>query len=248
MVTTFTAWLLIGLAQVRPASAYFPDDDDSSPLAAKALSKGSYPWYDAKADSIRPVQPPWTPSWLDWILDRVPSFSGGPSTGRSSGNVLVFVILVVALAALVAGLIWAYRYYMPDFDQRGPQRGRIGTAAAYAGLPHGLPADLTDPLALARELRARGDLAGAILALFVHQVITLDRLGLARLAPGRTARQLVRSVPDAWVRGRVEPTLRLFETSFYGHRTPDPKAFEAAWSLAAELEERVAAGAGAHVS
>jgi hypothetical protein len=119
----------------------------------------------------------------------------------------------------------------------------VSSATEIGGLPAGLEIDLRDPLAAARALRERGDLAGAIIALFVHQVMELNRLRLARLIPGRTARQFVRSVGDTWIRERVEPTLRLFEAAFYGHRSPALDDFEAAWSLAEELEGRLASGA-----
>jgi hypothetical protein len=235
VIGAWTYTVLIALGQATAPTADAP--------AAKALAHGGYPWYSAKTDALEPVQPPWRPTWWDWFpelkLQPVSSSSGG---SFSLGNVLVILLLVVALAALVAGLVWAYRYYMPSPEESGLGLRRIGSAASTGGLPSGLPADLTDPLGLARALRAQGDLAGAVLALFVHQVMTLDRLRLARLAPGRTARQLVRSVTDTWVRTRVEPTLRLFETSFYGHRLPDPAAFESAWGLAEELEARIAEG------
>lgn len=244
MVRGLSVWLTLWLCHTPPPQSANPAAKAKS-AAAKALAEGSYPWYDAKKDAIAPVEPPWTPSWWDWLPSwKFGSGSRGLRLGGllELGNLLVFLVLVIGLAALIAGLVWAYRHYMPDWGENAPKKHAIGTASFIGGLPPGLPADLTDPFGLARELRARGDLSGAILALFVHQVVTLDRLRIARLAPGRTARQLVRSITDAWVRARVEPTLRLFETSYYGHRPPPEAAFERAWSLAEEFEAKIAAG------
>ena len=62
-----------------------------------------------------------------------------------------------------------------------------------------------------------------------------------RLVPGRTGRQLVRSVADRELRLCVEPTLRLFELVYYGHRAPSAEAFEAVWALALQFQSRVSA-------
>jgi hypothetical protein len=244
MVSGLAVWLTLWLGQATSTPAPTPARAASADPTgtADALAEGGYPWYDAKKDELAPVEPPWTPSWWDKLPNWDLRLPNAPRGSLSIGNLFVFLLLVLALAALVAGLVWAYRYYMPDLEDRKPKGRVIGTASLMGGLPPGLPADLTDPLGLARELRARGDFSGAILALFVHQVITLDRLRVARLAPGRTARQLVRSIADTWIRARVEPTLRLFETSFYGHHVPSLDAFEHAWRLAEEFEARIAAG------
>ena len=52
----------------------------------------------------------------------------------------------------------------------------------------------------------------------------------------------MRSVADRGLRRCVEPTLRLFEAVYYGHRPPSPPAFEAAWALAEEFERATAPG------
>ena len=43
---------------------------------------------------------------------------------------------------------------------------------------------------------AAGDLAGAVICLFAHQLLSLDQLGLIRLVPGRTGRQYLQVVRD----------------------------------------------------
>ena len=87
----------------------------------------------------------------------------------------------------------------------------------------------SDPWEEALRRRARGDLTGAVICLFAHQLLTLSRLGLVRLAPGRTGRQLLRAVADAEFRGLALPTLRQFEVVYYGHRTPSPEEFAEVW-------------------
>jgi hypothetical protein len=203
----------------------------------QALSRGHYPWYDPARDAVRPVfpWPDWSKFWLPWL----------PSGGVLSalGQIWVFLIFALIATLLVAGIAWALRYYAPSDELPRPLRRRPGTASRSGELPPGLDLGLADPWAEARRRRDRGDLAGAVVALFVHQLLLLDRLRMARLLPGRTGRQLVRAVQDPWVRRRVEPTLRLFEAVYYGHRTPGVEDFEAAWGAAEEFQRRAAEGA-----
>ena len=88
--------------------------------------------------------------------------------------------------------------------------------------------------------RREGDYAGAVVYLFAHQLLTLDRLEKIRLTPGKTGRQLVRSVKEKPWRDPVEPTLRLFEAVYYGHQKISAEAFEGVWALAEAFERRAA--------
>jgi hypothetical protein len=113
------------------------------------------------------------------------------------------------------------------------------------GLPVGIQDIRGDPWEEAVRRRARGDFAGAVVYLFAHQLLVLERLKQIRLMPGRTGRQYVRSVADPALRAVVEPTLRLFETVYYGRRVPPAEAFEAVWTLAEGWQRRSAPIPGA---
>jgi hypothetical protein len=157
---------------------------------------------------------------------------------------MVTGLVVLALSLLLVILFELWRRYRPiavdeegTIVTRGPVAGRVeGT------LPAGVRPGTDDPWAEALRCRERGEYARAIVCLFAHQLLTLERSRRLRLTPGRTGRQLVRTIDDRAVRGCVEPTLRLFEMVYYGHRVPSPEAFEAVWSLTDEFERRVAGG------
>jgi hypothetical protein len=229
MIARALAWPLMLLAAVASEPASAGTNNDTA--VRSALGRGDYPWYDAKADAIKPLTPP--------------APVEEPATREIVGPVrtIVFAIMAAALAALIAALAWAWaRYGRGPDDLLEGGKSPTGTAARTTSLPAGLQVDLTDPWGEAVRLRAQGDFAGAIVCLFVHQLLTLDRLGQTRLAPGRTARQLVRAVADDAARRRVEPTLRLFEAVIYGHQPPSVEAFEAAWSEAEAFQRWAAAG------
>lgn len=232
MVSASACALLAVSAAVAAGS-----DDDPGPAVRSALARGAYPWYDAPADACKPVKPPAEPppapsqARVGWR-----SF-----TWRDLGQLLVFLVLAAALTALCVFLARAWQRHLLSLDlPSGPRKGPAREAARTASLPAGLRADTADPFAEAIRLRDRGEHARAIVLLFIHQLLTLERLHLSRLLPGRTGRQIVRAVADDAVRRRIEPTLRLFEAIYYGHRDPAPDAVAAAWDEAEAFERWIA--------
>ena len=103
-------------------------------------------------------------------------------------------------------------------------------------LPVEMPSSLTlDPWAEAEERRRRGDFSGAIIYLFAHQLLELDRLGLIRLTPGGTGRTYVASVSDSQIRSPMVASLGLFEMAYYGHKAVSASSFERVWTEAQKL-------------
>jgi hypothetical protein len=247
MVRTARPWFV--LACLASSLAARAADADTSPSLSpagpstpvrSALEKGRYPWYDAKADAVKPIWPPreWN---LDW-LDRLTSGKGG-NLLNLAGNWIAYVLVMIGLVILLMILMQLWRLYRPKADDLlGSVRGP-GTASRIEGLPEGLRPETLDPWSEAIRCRERGDYARAVVCLFAHQLLTLDRLRQVRLVPGRTGRQLVRAIPDAQFRTWVEPTLRLFEAAYYGHRTPTADAFEPVWTAAEAFQRRIAEGA-----
>jgi hypothetical protein len=251
-MVTLVTWLAIAAAGAAgPAPVSVPAALPECAAVRSALAKEGFPWYDGRADAAKPVLPggEWAARffkrWFGW-LDRIrlPRI-GSPSLGYLSvGELLMVGVLVLALAVLLAVLAELWRRYRPIEAELAP----AGASRAHArgrieGLPAGVRPETDDPWAEALRCRAEGDLARAIVCLFAHQLLTLNRLRLLRLAPGRTARQLVRTIEDRQYHGLVVPTLRLFETVYYGQRIPSSEAFEAVWTAAESFESRVAGSA-----
>ena len=214
-----------------------------------ALRSRSYPWYDPDADRLRPVWPA-RASWLKRLLDRLEqAFKSilrfmkwlNFGTGGNSpivGNSIATVLLLAALTAVFAVLVylWARRDWMAVAGRS--QTARLGSVARLDQLPEGIRPGSDDPWAEALRRRAAGDLAGAIVCLFAHQLLCLDQLGLIRLGPGRTGRQYVHGLRDRQLVDSIDDTLKLFEQVYYGNQVPAAPAFELAWSRAQEFEER----------
>jgi hypothetical protein len=212
----------------------------------QALRARSYPWYDPATDGVRSAAEPWlnrprkqlARMWkavMNW-LDRLKF--GRVSVGNGAGSLGTLVLLSLLVAFfLVLVMLWL-RQDGISLGGRDGARARLGTAARLAELPEGIRPGGDDPWAEALARRAAGDLAGATVCLFAHQLLSLEQLGLIRLAPGRTARHYVKAVQDADFRDAVAATLGLFEDVYYGRRRPTTEAFESVWSRAETFQER----------
>jgi hypothetical protein len=214
-----------------------------------ALEQGHYPWYDSPTDRVRPVWGPRT-SWIEWLrsrlnkivdwfsrafrwlkLDRLPRFG---LRGDWLGMTLLATVLVAFFTFLL--VLWLRRD--PFGSSVSTAQARPGSAQLLSQLPEEFLPGLDDAWAEAKRRRAAGDLAGAIIYLFAHQLLSLDRSGLIRLAPGWTGRQYVRWLRDPVIRDALASTNCLFEEYFYGHRAPAPHEFDHVWSRAQVLEDR----------
>jgi Domain of unknown function (DUF4129) len=215
----------------------------------EALRQGGYPWYDSGADRVRPI---WAPSWQKWLRDRFESLGkrmgrfferfgfGGSSSGglRLGGEYLGTSLLATVLAAFFVFLIVLWLRREPFGAASTAARSSPGTAHLLAQLPEELTSGFDDPWAESQRRRSAGDLAGAVIYLFAHQLLSLHRAGLIRLAPGWTGRYYVRWLRDPVLVDSLGATLRLFEEIYYGHRRPSEQAFEQVWSRALALEAR----------
>jgi Domain of unknown function (DUF4129) len=220
----------------------------NSPIK-EALQEGKYPWYDSRTDRVQPVWPVRI-SWLERLGERIASFFrrigkffdrfhfGGGNVAAVAGNSIGTVLLLAALSAFFACIfmLWVRR---AEVAARGETvRTKPGAAARLGDLPDGIRPQDADPWTEAQRRRAAGDLAGAVVCLFAHQLLTLDQMGLIRLAPGRTGRHYLKSLRDREVIDALGATLALFEDVYYGRRSPTAQALESVWSRALVLQER----------
>ncbi len=236
-----------------PASADFAGSTDSSDAGAtahavrEALRSGRYPWYDADTDQVRPVlarKPGWLKSvgaqieklgkWVVSVLESIGNFLTRHAPGRApglaaSGDALMTARLWIALILLLLALarLWYRREARLSSESvEGTGAGEGSILAELTGAQGGWN---VDPWAEAATRRAAGDLAGALVYLFVAQLLGLEKIGMIRLAPGFTGRQYVSGLKNMELRCALFATLALFEDVHYGHRRPSVVAFEAAW-------------------
>jgi hypothetical protein len=262
MVSAFPLLLVLAMAGTQqPAAPSVNNGNEASKTVRQVLSSRSDPWYDPSSDKLKPVLTwPDFGSWsffgisdffsrigkaiANWLRGmnrwRIPNVAG-------AGDLIVIGVAMIFLTLLLVLLLELLRRYRPIRDDAalGGSSLRTGSAERIEGLPAGVPDAMADPWAEALRRRARGDYAGAVIYLFAYQLLTLHRLGQVRIVPGRTGRQLVRSVSDREVRGLVEPTLRLFERVYYGEQSPTLEVFEPVWSSAERFQAQFSEGSPA---
>jgi hypothetical protein len=237
-----------------PSEGSGPDPAGGAGLESpvrSALKRESFPWYDREKDQVKPLldDPSSWSSWLgkradvflDWLerhFGRSESSSVASSQG-DAGGALVTLFFLVSGGALVFLLWRLWRLHEPRGSLEGRPAISVGEAARIAGLVPGNALEGIDPWEEALRRRAAGDLAAAVIWLFLDQLLSLKRAGLIRLTPGRTARQYVPMVEDPQLRDGLRHTLGVFEEVSYGHRLPGPVAVQQAFSQAEAFHRRL---------
>lgn len=182
------------------------------------------------------------------------STTGGGSFqlfGLSLGHLLGWTVLAVMLVAVVSLLVYAFMKADIDLGAAGPTRGARDPSRAPDEQTQQrieqLPAELGRSTALdwrseAERLMREGHLERAVVYLFGHQLLLLDRAGILRLSRGKTNGRYVREArrEDAPAAEHLQATVTLFERSYFGRHGITGEEFAALWQRNEQLEQRVA--------
>ena len=169
-------------------------------------------------------------------------------TGLTLGNLLGWLLLATVVGLAVFAITYALS--KSEFDFTG------GSSARSARRPTGpdqqmlermkhLPAELrrTDVnlRSEAERLMLEGNYDQAIILLFAHQLLLLDRAGLLRLNRGKTNRRYVRETrsSDQETAERLQATVDAFERSYFGRHSITAAEFAALWTDNESLEQTV---------
>jgi hypothetical protein len=214
------------------------DRDEATQAARRAFAEsGRAPWYDAEKDVLQPVTVA-TPGDYDLDLDWVfkPLFWVG---------IAVIVVVLLVLAWWMVRMFADQNATVVDADGAG----RVELAADWVeALPFMQERSRDDLLGQARRHYEAGNYAEAIIYLFSHELVELDRRALLALARGKTNRQYLREVaraPSEPIAGVLEQTMLAFEDVFFGGRTLDRARFELCWNQLPQFDQLVAQAQGA---
>jgi hypothetical protein len=229
------------------------DRDGSVTAGREALDRWirDYPWYDPKTDGVRPIEvsEPWYLKWK-WLLDRLEdvfTFRGGGI--GSAGWVQWLAWLLIAVTLIVLVYLMVRVFLMRERGKSKSAAGREPSDAAeekrrVEALPPAAARRPSDLLGEARRCYERGDYGQAVVYLFSHQLVRLDKSQLIRLARGKTNRQYLRELGRRMpLRRLLEQTMVAFEDVFFGNYAINRARFESVWSRLGEFEALVAEGA-----
>jgi hypothetical protein len=224
------------------------ESDESVELGREAFSKRNYPWYDASKDAPRPLRVG-EKSETKASAQKLPSKgprrtnggSGGFSLFGSALQVAGLVLLTLILAAVAALIVWAF---LRNESTQTPGASIVSASRdvdRVEQLPFALKRASGDFLAEARRLAEAGNHSEAIIYLYSHLLVQLDKHHVIRLAKGKTNRQYLRETRARPVlAGILETTMVAFEDVFFGCHQLEKERFEECHSQIAQLE-RVAA-------
>lgn len=256
-----TSSVLVSSIVLSCAAATFANEQSDPIVVGKsALRKTKVPWYDADADAVRIIslqnesevgdRQDWQksktkrPEWKwDWNWDWWPN-SGGTGGGGGSfrlptfGELLQYlgwILLFVVLGGLIYSLIRSFlnleadnetvaaKQTADDEDRTDEQRIRE--------LPVQPSSKKGDFLSTAQSNYEAGRYADAIIYLFSHRLIQLDRAGIIRLTRGKTNRQyLYEASRSEDLRKIFGQTIVCFEDVFFGKHDLSRDRFERAWA------------------
>ena len=205
----------------------------------------SFPWYDRQEDSARPIR---LRENEDDSANRASNWQNKRTATRTTptGNVSYFgtilqvlgLLVLVSVLVLVAVLI-ARAFMRNEVTETAGSRV-VETSQDVDRVEH-LPFHLRRPagdlLSEARRLYEAGDYSQAVLYLYSHLLVQLDRQHVIRLAKGKTNRQyLLETRPRPVLHQILETTMVSFEDVFFGHHKLSREQFEASWNRLPEFE------------
>jgi hypothetical protein len=195
-----------------------------------------FPWYDDQADDVQPVAG----------RGEVKEIKGGSGEGKQAreqrdsgttfspgakweGAEVIAWILVGAVVVLLVGVL-IYAILQSDPGAAKDRKSDSAAAGDLAALPVPVAGAGGDLLAEARRRYERGEFAQAMVYLYSHVLVRLDRGHLIRLAKGKTNRQYLREVGSRRSLAEYfELAMHTFEAAFFGRRELARDEFEAAW-------------------
>lgn len=173
---------------------------------------------------------------------------GGGLGGLSLGNMVGWMLLVVLACVIVGLLLFAISKSEVDFGSDNAKKAKREDESpdeqTLERIKH-LPAELrrTDVnlRTEAERLMGLGAFDQAIILLFGHQLLLLDRAGLLRLNRGKTNGKYVRETKagDPSAATLLRETVRAFEQSYFGRHEIRGDTFKDLWRGNSKLEEIV---------
>lgn len=230
-------------------------------------------WFDSESKTLVPVEvvdrrtdtlnresrwvpkPPQAAKPTTKVAPPVPAGGGTTFWGMLTwGNFFGWILLLLLMAGLVGALAYVFANSSFDFRPAPVQQTLVRqqtlddqTKQRITELPAELRDTDVNPRTELERLMQRGDFDRAIVFLYGHQLLMLDRVAWLRLSRWKTNHQYVRET-----RGNRTPagdllaeTVDAFERSYFGRHHLSGEQFETLWKNNLELESMIAQPAGA---
>lgn len=243
------ATALLGVVLFCSGSPAVDTKSDPVQSAKNALSSGSrFPWYDRKQDGVRrlSIVPREAPKDRGQKWTSTPQATTTttprqlPRLNLVSGTLQwLGLSLLIVLLGVIAYLI-AVSFLKDEISDGGSERKIVQVrrdADRVEALPFKVRTATNDFLAEARRLYDAGQYSEAIIYLFSHELVELDKHQVIRLSKGKTNRQYLRETRSRPSISRLlENTMVAFEDAFFGNKQLSRDVFERSWSHLNEFQ------------
>ncbi|MEM8666548.1 MAG: DUF4129 domain-containing protein [Planctomycetota bacterium] len=174
--------------------------------------------------------------------------AGVLGTGLSIGNVFGWVLLVALFAGGIALLLFAISKSETDLSNSKNSSTKDLLKSSdeqllerMKHLPKELRRTDVNLRSEAERLMGEGEYDQAIILLFGHQLLLLDRVGMLRLNRGKTNRRYVRETrrSDSEAARILKSTVYAFERSYFGRHSIQSDQFQSLWHSNEILEGNI---------
>ena len=266
--TSNRIWMqILGFGMLVLASGLGPGSVSAQESVASPASQalGDSVWYDPE-NGVVPIHV--TPRVDDslnrhsrWLpkAARVkkrptpPAANTGAGTGLlgtdlTFANIFGWMLLALLVVALVGLLVYAFSKAEIEFGSSSSASSKAAnqvvdkqTIERMKHLPPELRRAGVNMRSEAERLMQEGQYDQAIILLFGHQLLMLDKAGMLRLTRGKTNGRYVRETRSADVESgkRLRATATAFERSYFGRHQVNVDEFRFLWQNNLELEQRV---------
>ena len=251
----------IALGSFLTASHSFAQDSESAGRDA-LKSLGKLPWYNAERDDLRRVETDSSLSSREAAsqdrnsIDSKPEVKkkeSDPSSANSAGRVtaaapstamqsIAWLALVFFLAIIAALLIWAFlRADTKKTQEEGEEGDEYRSdVERIEQLPFDIKTPAGDWLSAARAAYQSADYRRAVMYLFSHMLLSLDRKGFVKLARGKTNLQYLGELNTAPELSRFFRQVMVpFEQSFFGNHDIGKEQLQPCMDQLSEFERQL---------
>ena len=225
---------------------------DAADAGREALEKKRFPWFDADSQSISELE--------QTKPDRAKSLNRGdlpeyipptqtprnPNTPTGLATLLsttTWILIAVLFLLIVGILVW---FFLKMEARSGMDRGsdlreeediRERITQLPFEIQHTATGDFRDQAAHAAR---QGDFGRAIMLLFSHVLLQLDRKGLIRLKKGKTNRQYLNELKShRQLSSYYRKVMIPFEDNFFGGHPIHRQEFEDCWGQLDSFQNQV---------
>jgi hypothetical protein len=225
---------------------------DSADDVQKALINGNYPWYDGTNDQLAPVDLPAEREAVSKDRNNISpyvsrtrstTYSGGSRFTFSWLSVLSWIVIGLLIAVIVGLLVWAF------FRMENQQQNRRGEPSATSTrsredrikeLPFDFEKSNGDFRQQAYKAYEAGDYRTAMILLFSHVLLMLDKSNLIQLRKGKTNRQYLSELrPYSNLSNYYKSVMIPFEDVFFGDYELNRNAFDHCWKNLESFQRQI---------